>query len=123
MDFGKVKMPNFPVQVEYPIDKQKTYNIIASSLFMASHQKSLDSLALDLSKVKWANEKSQFNVTLISERNSQMKKYESESFHVVELDYRANDMVGENGPVFENMKKHENNIIEEIVREKNLEYL
>jgi len=21
MDFGKVKMPNFPVQVEYPIEK------------------------------------------------------------------------------------------------------
>ena len=52
-----------------------------------------------------------------------MKKYESESFHVVELDHRANDMVGENGPVFGMMQKHENDIIEGIVREKNLEYL
>jgi hypothetical protein len=73
---------------------------LASSLFAASHQKNLDNLALDLSNVKWANGKPQFNITLISERNSSMKKFESESFHVIELEHRASDIIGETGPNF-----------------------
>lgn len=80
-------------------------------------------MALDLSNVKWANQKNQFNVTLITEKNSKMKKYENEFFHLIELDYRANDIIGENGPDFAKIKEHENKMVEGIVREKNIEYL
>ena len=52
--FGNVKMPNEPIEIDYPVHEQhsKTYKIMVSSLFTASEKKVMESLAIDLSKTR-----------------------------------------------------------------------
>ena len=60
-----------------------TYNILVSSLMASSPKKVVDGIALDLSKIRWAQTgKPMFNVTLLTEaENKSVIKKRSETFH------------------------------------------
>ena len=111
-----------PVEIFYSLEaQQKTSNIMVSSLFLSSHKKTLDEIAIDLSKIKWPDSDiHRFNVTLLTERNSILKVKETDTFHLVELDYNVKDIVDKLGqPITSKLIAHENKLINDIVRRKN----
>ena len=55
VNFGNVKMPKSPLEIDYPLHEQntETYKIMVSSLFAASEKKVMEGLAVDFSKTRW----------------------------------------------------------------------
>ena len=89
--WGTVKVPSYPVSIEYPKEEQEMmYNILVSSNMASSPKKVVDGIAVDLSKTKWPQSgKPMFNVTLLTDQeNKKAMDKKSDTFHPYMLDYK-----------------------------------
>ena len=97
----------------------KPYKVLVVSDFTSSHKKNMDAIAIDLSNIKWPGnpDANMFNVTLFCEREPlEHRKLLNDTFHLVEWDYRADSLFGVDGPNHSAIKKHENALIDGLVR-------
>ena len=98
-------------------EQEKTYNILVISLKYASSMLKLNGIAEDLSLIKWPDTgKPMFNVTLFTETDSKMKSRLSDTFHILEWNYKSemiNTPQGLNVPYF---VFHENRLMDDLFR-------
>lgn len=118
MDFDKIVMPDRPLQDFVSSEQQKTtYNVLVQSMLAGSGKKLMDSLAYDLSQTKWGDtDIPMFNVTVLTERESNMQKKVSSTLHLIEWDYKSDDLVQTQGPALLAFARHENSLMDGIVR-------
>lgn len=98
-------------------EQHKTYNLLVTSLKYASSMLKLNGIAEDLSKIKWPDTgKPMFNVTLFTETDSKMKSKVSDTFHILEWNYRAEMINTPKGLNIPYLIFHENRLMDDIFR-------
>ena len=119
--WGTVKIPMKPIEISYTLlEQEMTYNILVSSLMASSPKKVMDELALDLSKIRWADSgEPMFNVTLLTEaENLVVIGKKSETFHpyVIGTNLSTYYKPGKIPPLIpRELKKHENRLTKILV--------
>ena len=107
-------LPADDSSIAYP-----TYNVLIINTMGGSVQKVLHGIGVDLSKTTWAAapQVNMFNVSVFTEREPiKLKQKESDTFHLIEWTHKAEDIITPTGPHFPSFKKHENDLIDQIVR-------
>lgn len=87
------------------------------STIIGSGKKVMDSTAHDLSNAKWAGTGiNMFNVTLLTAKGSKIKDKVSDTFAVIEWDYDPEKIFSTEKSFVGELRKHENRIMDELVR-------
>lgn len=119
-NWGTVRIPSMPFLRKYALEEQKkTYNVIVSSLMVSSPKKIADEMAFEYSNFKWDDTGfNMFNVTLLTSRdNKKAIDKKSKNFTPFLLPYNDTDIFDHNGPIMPEFLKHENNMVDLLVKE------
>ena len=94
------------------------------SLKYGSTMLKMNDIAEDLSKVKWGDSQlPMFNVTLLTETDSAMKEKKSDTFNVVEWNYRSRYINMNSKLNWPYWVYHENRLMDGILREQKPEFI
>lgn len=87
------------------------------SLKYGSSLLKLNGIAEDLSLIKWPDSgKPMFNITLFTESDSPMKKKVSDTFHILEWDYKSDLINTPRGLNIPYLIFHENRLMDHLFR-------
>lgn len=123
MDWGKIKMPEIPVQNYASEDLQKStpINVLVQATFVGSGKKVLEGLAYDLSKTKWGSTGvNMFNVTVLTSKDTKYLKKQTDNFNLVQMTDFDSEVLNKNINPF-TVKTHDNYLVEKFVRENDKE--